>query len=39
MENNLLGNNAVVRNVGIDWLKAIVVFLVMNSHMQIRYPK
>lgn len=39
MENNLIGNKPVVRNVGIDWLKALAVFLVMNSHMQICYPK
>lgn len=32
-------NNSVARNVGIDWLKVIAVFLVMNSHMQICYPK
>ena len=28
-----------VRNTGIDWLKVLAVFLVMNSHMQICYPK
>lgn len=27
------------RNVGIDWLKVIAVFLVMNSHMHMCYPK
>lgn len=32
-------NKIVARNVGIDWLKVIAVFLVMNSHMHICYPK
>lgn len=40
----MMGNASVIagkvtRNVGIDWLKALAVFLVMNSHMQICYPK
>lgn len=39
MENNQRGNKAVVRNIGIDWLKALAVFFVMNSHMHICYPK
>ena len=38
-----MDNNQVlkptVRNTGIDWLKVLAVFLVMNSHMQICYPK
>lgn len=29
----------VERNVGIDWLKVFAVFFVMNSHMNICYPK
>lgn len=29
----------MTRNVGIDWLKMLAVFLVMNSHMSICYPK
>lgn len=29
----------IVRNTGIDWLKLLAVFLVMNSHMHICYPK
>lgn len=28
-----------VRNVSIDWLKVLAVFLVMNSHMHMCYPK
>lgn len=29
----------LTRNVGIDWLKMLAVFLVMNSHMHMCYPK
>ena len=40
---SIMDNNQVlkstVRNTGIDWLKVLAVFLVMNSHMQICYPK
>lgn len=28
-----------IHNVAIDWLKFFAVFLVMNSHMQMCYPK
>lgn len=39
-----MGNESVIagnvpRNAGIDWLKGLAVFFVMNSHMQICYPK
>ena len=39
MGNNPNTKQGNVRNAGIDWLKVLAVFLVMNSHMQICYPK
>ena len=39
MDNNLSNLKAIERNIGIDWLKVFAVFLVMNSHMNICYPK
>lgn len=39
MDNNNFVKPIKVRNTGIDWLKVFAVFLVMNSHMLICYPK
>lgn len=39
MVGNVKTQSTVVRNTGIDWLKALAVILVMNSHMNMCYPK
>ncbi len=39
MDNSITVTKTIGRDVGIDWLKFYAVFLVMNSHMQVCYPK